>query len=59
MAIDMGLTDADSVVGRVIVPACLTGGRRYHVMNYQDDLLCIWISILSYLMVVVNSDCKL
>jgi hypothetical protein len=35
-AIDKGFTDADSVGGRVVVPASFTGGRRYHVMNYQD-----------------------
>jgi hypothetical protein len=34
-AIGKGLTSADSVGGRVIVPASFTGGRRYHVMNYQ------------------------
>jgi hypothetical protein len=34
--IDRGLISADSVGGRVIVPASFTGGRRYHVMNYQD-----------------------
>jgi hypothetical protein len=37
-AIDRGLTSADSVGGRVIVPASFTGGRRYHVMNYQDAM---------------------
>uniref|UniRef100_A0A804Q6J5 Helitron helicase-like domain-containing protein n=1 Tax=Zea mays TaxID=4577 RepID=A0A804Q6J5_MAIZE len=35
-AIGKGLTSADSVGGRVIVPVSFTGGRRYHVMNYQD-----------------------
>ncbi|ONM03922.1 putative replication protein [Zea mays] len=37
-AIGRGLTSADSVGGRVIVPASFTGGRRYHVMNYQDAM---------------------
>ncbi|AQK52295.1 putative replication protein [Zea mays] len=37
-AIGKGLTSADSVGGRVIVPASFTGGRRYHVMNYQDAM---------------------
>ena len=35
-AIDKRLIDVDAVGGRVIVPASFTGGRRYHVMNYQD-----------------------
>ncbi|WVZ68238.1 hypothetical protein U9M48_017199 [Paspalum notatum var. saurae] len=37
-AIDKGLISADSVGGRKIVPASFTGGRRYHVMNYQDAM---------------------
>ncbi|AQK90645.1 putative replication protein [Zea mays] len=37
-AIGKGLTSADSVGARVIVPASFTGGRRYHVMNYQDAM---------------------
>jgi hypothetical protein len=37
-AIGKGLTSADSVGGRVIVPAPFTGGQRYHVMNYQDAM---------------------
>eukprot|EP00267_Zea_mays_P047729 XP_020400216.1 uncharacterized protein LOC109942549 [Zea mays] len=37
-AIGRGLTSADSVGGRVIVSASFTGGRRYHVMNYQDAM---------------------
>ncbi|PWZ56074.1 hypothetical protein Zm00014a_008891 [Zea mays] len=37
-AIGRGLTSADSVGGRVIVPVSFTGGRRYHVMNYQDAM---------------------
>ncbi|AQK86683.1 putative replication protein [Zea mays] len=37
-AIGKGLTSADSVGGRVIVPTSFTGGRRYHVMNYQDAM---------------------
>jgi hypothetical protein len=37
-AIGRGLTSADSVGGRVIVHASFTGGRRYHVMNYQDAM---------------------
>jgi len=37
-AIDKGLTSADSVGGRMVVPASFTGGRRYHVMNFQDAM---------------------
>ncbi|WVZ82292.1 hypothetical protein U9M48_029572 [Paspalum notatum var. saurae] len=37
-AIDRGLISADSVGFRVIVPPSFTGGRRYHVMNYQDAM---------------------
>jgi hypothetical protein len=37
-AIDRGFVSADSVGGRVVVPASFTGGRRYHVMNYQDAM---------------------
>jgi hypothetical protein len=36
--IDKGLIDVDAVGGRVIVPASFTGGRRYHVINYQDAM---------------------
>jgi hypothetical protein len=36
--IDKGFINADSVGGRVVVPASFTGGRRYHVMNYQDAM---------------------
>jgi hypothetical protein len=35
-AVGKGLTSADSVGKRVILPASFTGGRRYQVMNYQD-----------------------
>jgi hypothetical protein len=37
-AIGRGLTDANSVGERVVMPASFTGGRRYHVMNYQDAM---------------------
>ncbi|AQL05089.1 putative replication protein [Zea mays] len=37
-AIDKGLVSADSVGSRMIVPSSFTGGRRYHVMNYQDAM---------------------
>jgi hypothetical protein len=37
-ATSKGLTSADSIGGRVIVPTSFTGGRRYHVMNYQDAM---------------------
>jgi hypothetical protein len=37
-AVDKGLTNADSVGIRVILPASFTGGRRYQVMNYQDAM---------------------
>jgi hypothetical protein len=37
-AIGKGLTDANSVGERVVMPASFTGGRRYHVMNYQDAM---------------------
>ena len=37
-AIDKGFVNADSIGGRVVVPASFTGGRRYHVMNYQDAM---------------------
>jgi hypothetical protein len=37
-AVDKGLTNADSVGKRVILPASFTGGRRYQVMNYQDAM---------------------
>ena len=37
-AIDRGVVSADSVGARVIVPPTFTGGRRYHVMNYQDAM---------------------
>ncbi|ONM56267.1 hypothetical protein ZEAMMB73_Zm00001d021082 [Zea mays] len=37
-AIDKGFVSADSIGGRVVVPASFTGGRRYHVMNYQDAM---------------------
>ena len=37
-AIDKGLTSADSVGGRTVVPASFTGGRRYHVMNFHDAM---------------------
>jgi hypothetical protein len=37
-AIDKGMTSADSVGSRVIVPPSFTGGRRYYVMNYQDAM---------------------
>ncbi|PWZ07449.1 hypothetical protein Zm00014a_024898 [Zea mays] len=33
-AIDKGFVNADSIGGRVVVPASFIGGRRYHVMNY-------------------------
>ncbi|AQK57351.1 hypothetical protein ZEAMMB73_Zm00001d052498 [Zea mays] len=45
-AIDKGSVNADSVGGRVVVPASFTGGRRYHVMNYQDAMaICRTIGI--------------
>jgi hypothetical protein len=37
-AIDKGMTSADSVGSRMIVPPSFTGGRRYYVMNYQDAM---------------------
>jgi hypothetical protein len=37
-AIDKGLTNADSVGKRVILPASFTGGRRYQVIHYQDEM---------------------
>jgi hypothetical protein len=37
-AIVKGFVNADSIGGRVVVPASFTGGRRYHVMNYQDTM---------------------
>ncbi|AQK53981.1 hypothetical protein ZEAMMB73_Zm00001d051304 [Zea mays] len=37
-AIDKGFVNADSIGCRVVVPASFTGGRRYHVMNYQDAM---------------------
>ncbi|ONM15140.1 Helicase [Zea mays] len=37
-AIDKGFLNADSIGGRVVVPASFIGGRRYHVMNYQDAM---------------------
>lgn len=37
-AIDRGLINADSVGGKVVVPASFTAGRRYFVMNYQDAM---------------------
>jgi hypothetical protein len=37
-AIDKGFVNADSIGGRVVVPVSFTGGRRYHVMNYQDAM---------------------
>jgi len=37
-AIDKGLTNADSVGGKVVIPASFTAGRRYFVMNYQDAM---------------------
>jgi hypothetical protein len=37
-AIDKGVTSADSVGSRVIVPPSFMGGRRYYVMNYQDAM---------------------
>jgi hypothetical protein len=36
--IDKGFTNANSVGGRVVVPASFTAGRRYYVMNYQDAM---------------------
>jgi hypothetical protein len=38
-AIDKGFLNADSIGGRVVVLASFTGGRRYHVMNYQDAMV--------------------
>jgi hypothetical protein len=37
-AIDKGMSSADFVGSRVIVPPSFTGGRRYYVMNYQDAM---------------------
>jgi hypothetical protein len=37
-AIDKGLVSADSVGGKVVVPASFTASRRYFVMNYQDAM---------------------
>jgi hypothetical protein len=37
-AIDKGFVSADSVGSRMVVPSSFTGGRRYHVMNYQDAM---------------------
>ncbi|AQK94045.1 hypothetical protein ZEAMMB73_Zm00001d010436 [Zea mays] len=37
-AIDKGSVHADSIGGRVVVPASFTCGRRYHVTNYQDAM---------------------
>jgi hypothetical protein len=48
-AIDRGLISADSVGGRVIVLASFTGGRRYHVMNYQDAIRWLYLECLALL----------
>jgi hypothetical protein len=48
-AIDKGFVNADSIGDRVVVPASFTGGRRYHVMNYQDAManaLCFRWTVL-------------
>ncbi|ONM20623.1 hypothetical protein ZEAMMB73_Zm00001d005223 [Zea mays] len=37
-AINKGFVNAYSIGSRVVVPASFTGGRRYHVMNYQDAM---------------------
>jgi hypothetical protein len=37
-AIDNGMTSADSVGSRVVVPPSFIGGRSYYVMNYQDTM---------------------
>jgi hypothetical protein len=37
-AIDKGMTNADSVGSRVVVPPSFTSGRWYYVMNYQDAM---------------------
>jgi len=49
-AIDKGLTNADSVGGKVVIPASFTAGRRYFVMNYQDAMaICRVYAPLTYL----------
>jgi hypothetical protein len=37
-AIYKGFVSADSIGSRMVVPSSFTGGRRYHVMNYQDAM---------------------
>ncbi|ONM00789.1 hypothetical protein ZEAMMB73_Zm00001d030312 [Zea mays] len=51
-AIDKGFVNADSIGGRVVVPASFTGGRRYHVMNYQDVMAIYAIGIVTSISVV-------
>ncbi|ONM21823.1 hypothetical protein ZEAMMB73_Zm00001d005758 [Zea mays] len=46
-AIDKGFVNADSIGCRVVVPTSFTGGRRYHVMNYQDTMAIYAIGIVT------------
>jgi len=49
-AIDKGLTNADSVGGKVVIPASFTAGRRYFVISYQDAMaICRVYAPLTYL----------
>jgi hypothetical protein len=54
-AIDKGLVNAGSWM---IVPSSFTGGRRYHVMNYQDVMAICRVFGAPYLFVTFTCNTK-
>jgi hypothetical protein len=57
-AIDKGMTSADSVGSRVVVPPSFTSGRRYYVMNYQGAMAICRIYGSLDLIVTFTSNMK-